>query len=129
MRNTPMAALVIAFGMLLVVPLQARGQSTQPPAKKPKPAPTQTVPPEKNQKGNGNIEIISFSVGASNPANDGNTKGTGAGKADLSGISVKEPGTDTKVDPYYKGPGLSSSSGSQSSGGTPNDSLHKRPPH
>ena len=125
MRNTPMAALIIAFGLLVVVPLQA--QSAQVPAKKPTQTTTQTAPSKKSQKGNGNMEIYSFSVGASNPANTGNPKAVGAGKADLSPISIK-PGNDKKVDPYYKVPGLPSSSGSQSSGGTPNDSLHKRPP-
>jgi hypothetical protein len=71
------------------------------------------------------IEINSFSFGATNPASTSPSKTTKAG-SDSAVINQIDSGIGHRpTNPIYKGPNLIV----PPSGGQPNDSAHKRPPH
>jgi hypothetical protein len=119
----------------VALPLQVSAQSTPTKTKKP-PKATATGAPTAAGKGatstvgkgttppkQGSIEQLSFDLGASNPAQSSQPKpGAKAGQANVSQLSV---GGGNKQPNVYKGPNLVV----PPTGGQPNDSAHKRPPH
>ncbi len=77
-------------------------------------------------KGPSYIELNSFSVGASNPVSTSPSKTAKAGSDSAVVNEIDSAITHRPaMNPIYKGPGVIV----PPSGGQPNDSAHKRPPH